>query len=77
MVAVISASPKAVVVARMLIISGWVCKFDLDYVSEIRGKLLVAISLGDVWDISRIRLSGQSVLASYSRSEDCAKRVRV
>ena len=37
----------------------------------------MAISLGDAWDISRIRLSGQSLLAFYSESEDCAKYVRV
>ena len=40
-------------------------------------KLLVAISQGDAWGISRIRLPGQSVLAFNSKSEDCAKRVHV
>ena len=25
------------------------CKFDLDYLSEVGGKLLVTISLGDAW----------------------------
>ena len=49
------------------------CKFDLDYVCVCvcvwgeggggGGKLLVAISLGDAWGISRIRLPGQFVLA--------------
>ena len=39
------------------------CKFDPDHVSEVRGKLLVAISLGGAWGTSRIRLPGQSVLA--------------
>ena len=37
----------------------------------------MAISLGDAWGISRIRLSGQSVLAMNSGSDDCAKHVRV
>ena len=36
-------------------------KFDPDYVSEV--KLPAAVSLGDTWGISRIRLPGQSVLA--------------
>ena len=40
-------------------------------------KLPVAISLGDAWGISKIGLPGQSVLAFISKSEDCAKRVRV
>ena len=31
--------------------------------SEVWGKLLGAISLGDAWDIYRIRLPGQPVLA--------------
>ena len=35
----------------------------------------MAISLGDAWGISRIRLSGQSVLAFEFK--DCAKHVRV
>ena len=43
MVAVTIASPKAFLI---LLVDG-VCKFDLDYVSEVRGELLVAISLGD------------------------------
>ena len=34
--------------------------------SEVRGKLPVAISLGDAWGISRIRLPGQSVSAFNS-----------
>ena len=46
----------------VLLVSG-VCKFDPDHVSEVRGKLLVAISLGDAWGISGIRLPRQSVLA--------------
>ena len=46
----------------VLLVEG-VCKFDRDLVSKVRDKLLVAISLGDAWDISRIRLLGQSVLA--------------
>ena len=41
------------------------------------GKLIVAISLGDAWGISRIRLPRQSVLAFSSNSEDWAKRVPV
>ena len=41
------------------------------------GKLLVAISLGDAWGIFRIRLPGQSVGFFNSKSENCAKRVRV
>ena len=41
---------------------GGVCKFDLDYMSEVMGKLFVAVSLGDAWGISRIRLPRQSVL---------------
>ena len=40
-------------------------------------KLLVANVTGRCWGISRIRPPGQSVLANDSRSEDCAKRVRV
>ena len=33
----------------------------------------MAITLGDAWDTSRIRLPGQSVLAfNYSRSENFA-----
>ena len=41
------------------------CKFDLDYVSEVMGynELLAAVSLGNAWGISRIRLPKQSVLA--------------
>ena len=35
------------------------------------------ISLGDAWGIFGISFPGQSVLAIYSRSEDCAKRVRI
>ena len=37
----------------------------------------MAVSLGDAWGISRIRLSGQSVLVFNSKSEDWAKRVRL
>ena len=37
----------------------------------------MAISLGDAWGISRIRLPEQFVLAFNSKSEDYAKRVRV
>ena len=37
----------------------------------------MAISQGDAWGISGIRLSGQSVLALNSETEDCAKHVRV
>ena len=37
----------------------------------------MAISLGDPWYISRIRLPEKSVLAFNSKSEDCAKRVGV
>ena len=36
------------------------CKFDFDYVSKV---MVVAVSLGDAWGISRIRLPRQSVLA--------------
>ena len=31
------------------------CKFVPDYVGEVRVELLVAVSLGDAWGISRIR----------------------
>ena len=41
---------------------GRVFKFDPDHLCEV-GRLYVAISLGDAWGISRIRLQGQSVLA--------------
>ena len=50
------------------------CKFDLDYAGEVcvcvcvcggGGGLIMAISLGDAWDISRIRLPGQFVLDFY------------
>ena len=41
------------------------------------GELLVVVLLGDACSISRIRLPGQSVLAFNSKSEDCAKRIRV
>ena len=37
----------------------------------------MAISLGDAWDISRIRLPGQSVGFFNSKSENCAQRVCV
>ena len=37
----------------------------------------MAISLGDAWGISRFRLTEQSVLDFNSKSEDCAKRVRI
>ena len=66
MVADTSASPKAVVMEKCFvsIISGCGCaNLDLTMCVKYKGKLLVAISLGDVWDISRIRLLGQSVLA--------------
>ena len=55
------------------------CKFDPDYVSEVKGggKLLVAVSLGDAWGISRIRLPGSLCWLFNSKSEDWAKRVRV
>ena len=37
---------------HVLLVGGY--KFGLDYVSEVGGKLLVAMSLGDAWGISRI-----------------------
>ena len=37
----------------------------------------MAVSLGDAWGITRIRLPRQSVLALSSKSEDWAKRVHV
>ena len=67
--------------ALLVLLVGGVCKFNPAHVSEVRGggggKLLVAISLGIAWDISRIKLPRQSVLTFNSKSEDCAKRVRV
>ena len=41
--------------ALLVLLAGGVCKFDHNYVSNVRGKLLVAISLEDAWGIYRIR----------------------
>ena len=55
-----------------------VCKFDLDYVSEVQSKLLEAVSLVGVWDTYGTRLPGKSVLAfNFTKWEDCVKHVRV
>ena len=57
---------------------GGVHKFYLDYVSEVQGKLLEAVSLGGVWDTYGIRLPGQSVLAfNFTKCEYRVKHARV
>ena len=37
--------------AYLVLLVGGVCKFDRDHVSEVGGKLLVAISLGDAGEV--------------------------
>ena len=53
------------------------CKFEQDYVSKVKGKLLVAVSLGDACGISRIKLPGSPCWLFNSKSEHWAKRVRI
>ena len=52
------------------------CKFDREYVGEV-SKFIVANITGRCYGHLKNQPAGQSVLAINSRSEDCARRVRI